>query len=460
MSAFLRKKFGGAIDGLDLVAAQPVAIILEKHSLEYEFQEQVPYPFPNEIILKCINAGLGTLDDISEFTGLDEDLVALFLAEEIYEGNISHSSGSYRLTAAGEKLLRDVVKRVVKTQREAFAWDTLAGRLVRKPSRDRNLEDLQEQEPEILALPALSPSKPMRKAPRTKFTPEDLGPIFGNERAILRVTKQRFVGDIWATPATLLVYTDSGATQSEFRLVIDGEESENHRAALNSRDFREAFQVKIEPQEIPEDASMMELEPLKLASPKRFDELQEVLPKVQFVADEDPDAMYLVGKSESNTPSLVRQFSVFEHRPFLEQALLNSKRRLLIVSPWITSKVVNGQFELDLTKLVERGVEVDIVYGIKDDQRSSAEAIKRLCTLAKIYPNFRFYRHENNHSKVLIADDTVITTSFNWLSFRGDQALTFRREEGTLVQGQIYADSYYAGWQELVMSECQPACNL
>lgn len=459
MPSLLRKKFANAVDGLDLIEIRPVAVMLEKHSINYEYQENVPYPFPNEIILKSIKAGVETISELSSFTGLDEDLVADFVTDEIAEGNVKIRSNRYSVTPQGEKLLDNVVKRVVKSKQESFAWDTVSGQLVRKPTRDRQLEDLQEQEPETVPLPSLRPTKPSKKVQRLKLSPEDLGGLYGSERAILRITKQRYVGDVWALPASLLIFSDARASHHEYRLVIGGEESEAHRDAVNSKEFRDWCSFEIEPQESPSDPSMLELEPLRRGAPQQFEDLQRVLPKVQIIPDEEPDAGAIVGGSGKSDISLVRQFSVFEHGPFLQEALLRSSRRLLIVSPWITSKVVNGEFEKSLTGLVEKGVEVDIIFGIKDDQRSSPEAIKRLCTMAKIYPNFRFYRHDNNHSKILISDDIVITTSFNWLSFRGDRGLTFRREEGTLVAGRSYADSYYSGWQSLVMTECTPACN-
>ena len=459
MPSLLWKKFANTIDGLNLIEIRPVGLILEKHSINYEYQENVPYPFPNEIILKSIKAGIDTIAELSSFTGLDQDLVAEFATEEIAEGNVTIRSNRYSVTPQGQKLLDNVIKRVVKSKQEKFAWDTVSGKLVRKPSRDRQLEDLQEQEPEIVALPILRPTKPSKKEPRLKLSPEDIGSLEASETAILRITKQRYVGDVWAVPGSLLIFSDPRASHVEYRLVFDGEESESHRKAVNSKEFRDWCPFKVEPQESPADPSMLELEPLRKGAPQHFEDLQRVLPKVQIIPDEEPDAGAMVGRGGKSDISLVRQFSVFEHGPFLKEALLRSSRRLLIVSPWITSKVVNGEFEKSLTDLVKKDVEVDIIFGIKDDQRSSPEAIKRLCSIAKLFPNFRFYRHDNNHSKILISDDIVITTSFNWLSFRGDRDLTFRREEGTLVEGRNYADSYYSGWQQLVMTECTPACN-
>ncbi len=161
----------------------------------------------------------------------------------------------------------------------------------------------------------------------------------------------------------------------------------------------------------------------------------------------------------SSAPQEVKQFSVFEHPEFLAESLRSARQRLLVVSPWITSKVVDSLFLGNLENLLSRGVEVDIVYGIKGDERSSQKAIRELCELSRRFTNLRFYQHENNHSKILIVDDVVITSSFNWLSFKGDASKTFRREEGTLVKGLTYADQVYTGWQSVIFSECRPACN-
>ena len=40
------------------------------------------------------------------------------------------------------------------------------------------------------------------------------------------------------------------------------------------------------------------------------------------------------------------------------------------------------------------------------------------------------------HHKVLVCDRKfIVTTSFNWLSFRGDPTMSFRQEVGCVVEG-------------------------
>jgi hypothetical protein len=54
------------------------------------------------------------------------------------------------------------------------------------------------------------------------------------------------------------------------------------------------------------------------------------------------------------------------------------------------------------------------------------------------------------HAKILIHDETWISTSFNWLSFRGDSDRTYRMEEGTLVNISARVDKEYERYRALI----------
>jgi hypothetical protein len=60
------------------------------------------------------------------------------------------------------------------------------------------------------------------------------------------------------------------------------------------------------------------------------------------------------------------------------------------------------------------------------------------------FPNFRLVRKGDTHAKVLLVDSSFfVTTSFNWLSFRGDPKQPMREEEGTMVEGPTLVEDYY-----------------
>jgi hypothetical protein len=134
----------------------------------------------------------------------------------------------------------------------------------------------------------------------------------------------------------------------------------------------------------------------------------------------------------------VRGLDVHEHPPLLEQALRESKQRLLIISPWIRAKVVNRSFVRQLEHLLKRNVNLFIGYGLGEEDSQMSENDRRaeqdLEKLAARFPQFAFVRLGDTHAKVLISDrQFIVTTSFNWLSFRGDPNRTFRDEQGMFV---------------------------
>jgi hypothetical protein len=77
-------------------------------------------------------------------------------------------------------------------------------------------------------------------------------------------------------------------------------------------------------------------------------------------------------------------------------------------------------------------------------------ALNRLNNLATRYGRFTFARVKNTHAKILIFDEIWVSTSFNWLSFRGDSDRTYRMEEGTLVSIPARVDKEYARYRALI----------
>lgn len=129
----------------------------------------------------------------------------------------------------------------------------------------------------------------------------------------------------------------------------------------------------------------------------------------------------------------VRNLSVFDHPDVLQDAIANSTQRLLIISPWIRRQVVNEGFIKRIENLLKSGVEVFIGYGI-GDKKCDPWPIRQFQNLVKRYRNFYFRDFGNTHAKVLISDSRFyVMGSFNWLSFRGDPAATFRDEQSIKV---------------------------
>jgi phosphatidylserine/phosphatidylglycerophosphate/cardiolipin synthase-like enzyme len=142
-----------------------------------------------------------------------------------------------------------------------------------------------------------------------------------------------------------------------------------------------------------------------------------------------------------------------EHDDLLAEALSTARHRLLVVSPFVTEAVVNADFAAKLEQLLQLGTEVTIVCGYSEyDNRSSECAFGHLKNLAKRYDRFTFRRIKQLHAKILIFDETYVTTSFNWLSWRSDSGhdRRYRFEEGTLISSPKHADEEYEQFRALV----------
>ena len=145
----------------------------------------------------------------------------------------------------------------------------------------------------------------------------------------------------------------------------------------------------------------------------------------------------------------IRNLYTYDHPPLLEEALNQTKERLMIISPWIMANVVDKTFLEKLEALLKKSVAVFIGYGIKKQPtgRLDAEdqaARDELAQLAGRYSNFHFKRLGDTHAKILIKDhDFSVTSSFNWLSFKGDPNRTFRDEQGLKVQDKNFIEQKF-----------------
>uniref|UniRef100_UPI003F497DE7 phospholipase D-like domain-containing protein n=1 Tax=Streptomyces chartreusis TaxID=1969 RepID=UPI003F497DE7 len=148
----------------------------------------------------------------------------------------------------------------------------------------------------------------------------------------------------------------------------------------------------------------------------------------------------------------IRAIGVFEHPELLDEALTSARKRILIISPWITGAIVTTAFIGRLERRLQRGVKVDIAYGYDDSEnRTDPNAVRRLNNLAARYPEkLHVARLKSNHAKILFFDDAWVTTSFNWLSFKGDPDRTYRVEEGTLIRNRKKSDAYYTRYLGLI----------
>jgi hypothetical protein len=299
----------------------------------------------------------------------------------------------------------------------------------------------------------LLPAKKSARVDLNDVTAEHLNGLveFRDDRTrlieVLRVRKIASQNLHLYMPAQLLVYGDPDSGEVELGLCIEGDLRPAHGLELAAVDAVLRLGISVAQPE-PRPTLAPELERQRVAS--------EQIANIKAAADQalrvDADS---AEKAAARVKEIeVRSVDVHEHPQLLAQAVNGSKKRLLIIAPWVKGGVVNTEFVAALERRLRAGVEVHIGHGYGPDDRGSDDfALRKLNNLAARYEKLRVVRLQSTHAKILIFDDIWITTSFNWLSFRGDPNRTYRMEEGTLVQIKSEVDRAFDRYVDVLDSD-------
>ena len=477
--------------GFNLVCCKEVGLPIYMITVQALTQRHKPIPPIAENVLKLIDMGLSLEEEIAGVLGLDqstvrETMINLRLGEDI---DLVAPAGSsfqvWALTKKGQRTLREAKVIVPEERTFDIPFDGLL-----RTSRLLEVSLFKPQE--------LRKTGVVEIAPSPKYPPELSDLKLKDIDHIIRTLEEEKRGkasrerDILALkaierrrrlllPATALVYKSSSSDEVQVAFIVDG---------IRSPEYEEAFARSGSVKKLRIAESLSQSDPRKLASEvlgsefiaqafndhtidlkkevavaeakiqaqikttheklkesKSNDEKQLLareLQEAQKQIDELQEQLKLVIKSSS-----VQYLEVHEHRPHLEKALTESMERLMIVSPWIRAIAVNRLFLQRFEDLLKRNVQIYIGYGFgdKDERRSrsdiQAEAMLKELAL-KYSETFTLQRWGDTHAKILISDSQfAITTSFNWLSFKGASDRTFRDERGTLVSDSRKVDELY-----------------
>jgi phosphatidylserine/phosphatidylglycerophosphate/cardiolipin synthase-like enzyme len=138
-----------------------------------------------------------------------------------------------------------------------------------------------------------------------------------------------------------------------------------------------------------------------------------------------------------------------EHYPFLIDAIRAAKTRLVILSGWLSDRVIDDEFLRLLRDALRRGVQVLVGFGY-EDSRGVHNALpgsdKALAGLLRVKhdlsgaPGKLRVGRFNNHEKILVRDrDYVVCGSHNWLSNRA----FINKERSFVVKDPALADQEF-----------------
>lgn len=437
----LHRRFGDSRPGLELVGIEEAAVPVTVLRADVLAQERKDLPVTEAFTLQFVERGVDTTSDIAAYLGLDEAHVVEASASQIREGHLRRrSTGQLGLTALGLEVVRTLAATQAVERPLPVAFDRLTWSLA-DYQESALIEKRQAEERGMLVLPADRNAR----ISLDDVTAAEFNALLKAERLqVLRihkvaVRKHRYL------PALLLVFADSSRDEIELALCLDDDLSNAHGIALDRVGAVERLGLSVgKPAERP--VLEADLEDMRADAEQQDEPVAQDPPESKSIQPVgDPFATGTDGRAP------VRSVSVFEHPDLLDEALRTAKRRLMIVAPWVKNAVVTTDFIARIEQRLRAKVDVTIAHGYGEDDRGSDDgALRRLENLAKRYEHFTFIRLRNTHAKILIFDDVWVSTSFNWLSFRGDADRTYRMEEGTMVSIPSRVQKQYEHYQAML----------
>lgn len=153
-----------------------------------------------------------------------------------------------------------------------------------------------------------------------------------------------------------------------------------------------------------------------------------------------------------------------QHYDLLMYILKNTKKELLIMSPWLRKNVINEEFMNEIKRLKANGCHVKIIFGYKNGNKNvngpdeianelmkrdslgyaKPEEVKEIVSeLYNLLGKENFVYYPPLHAKIIIVDDEyMFMGSHNWLSNAGKTEEKKRTIEGTIITTSSDSISY------------------
>lgn len=473
------------VSGYNLVNYYQAALPLWIISFDATVISRKNIPLIEEFILRSIDEGLHSVEDIAGFLGLNEKFIIKALGKLVSDDVVHSSNNHISLTQRGSALL-DQSKQTQPRREEisilydgisrapivsGMDWTPITGQQVRQwglyeipalpgkaPSEadleavdfNRALPRIAKEKAEIDQVLSATKSGHMRKRFRevvmliykgrseedilVRFISLDARPIdsvnhaFANKQGIKRLN---IVADL-----------------KESRTLVEKElESDPDADLVKEIQFEAQGHKEQKSEALSEIQNIIDSQAALHAASKDAEEIEKLKKQVEsLVAERDAEAKKLESAN-------VRVIDSFEHTSIFKRALTESKKRLLIVSPWISNWVMDRAKIQLLEDRLCAGVDIYIGYGITkrkgdSDDSKGDQAIYLIRKLAGRYRNLRFVKLGDTHAKALVFDDCAAIGSFNWMSFGGEDKdhkgrRVVREELSYLVQDPRKADEVF-----------------
>ncbi|MFF0284269.1 S1 RNA-binding domain-containing protein [Rhodococcus aetherivorans] len=428
------RRHAHALPGHTLLAAEPCYIPASVLTVDVLAEEAEDLDTAQKYALAAMLNGIDTVEDLELFMGLTREDTATTVA-----GLLRSEFVDYRPPAPGQPRVLSLLPNGLEAARDAqvrrpksttiqVVYDRLT-RVVTDWRKNTLSRTGAAKKSKAIILPqrtGVDVEKSELTVPSITAAIDGYASSNFKVLGVTGVTESRnFYRD-----AILLVYKDIDSSAVRLGIELDGQWSERHLAALEDVDAVRKLGIS--------SSAEVSYEPVDETGPRLSRD--EVITIQAALADDDTTGPQ--AKNDQLDRAAIRWLSMADHPAWLDDALTAPKRRLLIISPWITSSVVNRQFVGRIEQLA-RSADVTIFWGFGDNAKTDQHSLQMLYDAARRSQRLAVVRVGDTHAKILVSDSYYVKTSFNWLSFRGDSSRKFRQEEGDLVKDQVMADLAY-----------------
>lgn len=424
-------------NGMKLIDYSEVALPIYRLTSVAIVQEKIALPTIEEFVLRTVHLGFKRVSEISGLLGISEaiakgalsSLIQADLIHEMYDGTVqlsnegSSSADMYSKIRPSEKQIvfdyDGLVRKVRLTAGEVY--------LSPKEIKDQGLT-------EIRAIPARRPTEEevdLQDVSRflSKYTAAE-----ESEKTLLRIREITRAIRLFYK-AVILIYKDKEGERYEAAFYIESGISEAHGLVFLESDGLKRLGLLSEIQGSSKKALMATYQDYLFDTHKRNSKDKQLLEsksrrKTLTLKSDMAKKREMKIKNEK----YFRALAIYEHPKILFSSLCNAKQSLVIISPCITTAVINRAFLDKLDNLLLSGVEVKI--GIGNESLRNTDLIQ---TLFKIlmdkYKNFTVKVLSEVRENILIQDeDFYVITNFNLLSFKGDSKKKFQEQWGDYVE--------------------------
>lgn len=394
-------RFGNSRPGRRLVAIEHGAVPVTAMRVLVSAQEEKPLPLLEEFVLRSVDAGLRDVKSIAPILGLDPDNLSEAVVSQVMAGHLAYDdvTGGLGLTARGVNTAKEMISIAPVELEIPVCFDRAIWRAV-----EYNEGDLISRNDALTRGMLLLPALRSQHVQRDDLRLEDLEQLVGTGRhrarklqilSIVRAgaTKHRYL------PVRLLIFAGGAADQAEILTLVEGEESFSHAQRVAELGGSSAFRVRLRRDQ-----------PTGAALPR---------PRVG-------DLTTIIG--------------AIDHPAHLTDALLSASRRLTISTSSLRRSIVGPQFRNLLEQRLRDGVRVRIVFDSLMPERVDRPPYDDLQSIARRFRNFSTHELPGAPG-VLVYDDTVVISTFDWLGYRGGEPRVYFSGDGELTRSAHYADT-------------------